>query len=91
MHAWSRDGSELLYVAPDRTLMSASIRSTGGSLQAGVPVPLFKLQIAGSVNGYDYAAAPDGRFLVNVAPSASPAAQAAPITVILNWASSFKK
>jgi Tol biopolymer transport system component len=91
---WSRDGKELFYVEPDLTLMAVSIKSTNSSLEAGVPTRLFKAPINGATlgNGRNYDVAADGRFLVNVVPSASgPAQVSAPITVILNWPAGLKK
>jgi hypothetical protein len=76
---WKQDGKELYYLAPDGTLMAASIRPTGSTLEVGVPVPLFKVPIAYAWSR-DYSVAPNGRFLVKV-----PAAEQLdpPITVIL--------
>ena len=85
---WNPDGKELFYVAPDKRLMSVEIK-TGSTVEMSAPKPLF----TSKVESYDapnrYAVAPDGqRFLVN-APAGD--ASAAPITVIVNWASGLKK
>jgi eukaryotic-like serine/threonine-protein kinase len=80
---WSRDGRELFFLAPDRTLMSVDVR--GGALfEAGVPRPVFRTQVVG-INRYDVA--PDARrFLLNV--SADPPAASA--TVVLDWLDELK-
>jgi eukaryotic-like serine/threonine-protein kinase len=83
---WSRDGSELYYVAPDATMMAARVRQSGATLAADMPVPLFKTRrVGGGVNvigyGHQYDVAPDGRFLINVEPESN----LRPITVVMNW------
>ena len=91
---WGHDGKELFYVEPDLTLMAVSIKSTRSSLEAGVPIRLFKAPINSATlgNGRNYDVAADGRFLVNVVPSSlGPPRVSAPITVILNWPAGLKK
>jgi Tol biopolymer transport system component len=83
---WSRDGSELYYVAPDATLMAVRIRRTPTTISADTPVRLFKTRrIGGGVNvigyGHQYDVAPDGRFLINVEPESN----LRPITLVMNW------
>ncbi len=83
---WRADGKELYFLAPDATLMAASVTAAGASFEAGVPVALFPTRIVdgggAAVNRRQYAVARDGRFLINQ-PVAD--ATAAPITLILNW------
>jgi Tol biopolymer transport system component len=79
---WRRDGTELFYIAPDRTI--TAVRINGGStFEAGTVTPLFKIR------GNSYAATADGRRFVTNDPigEASPL----PITVVLNWPSGLKK
>jgi Tol biopolymer transport system component len=85
---WRHDGTEIFYVAPDNTLMSVPIKvSTGQSLDAGTPAPLFRSRL--SINSYavtpkqQYAVSRDGqRFLMVISlEDATPS----PITVLLNW------
>ena len=84
---WARDGKELFYVAPDGKLMAVAISLKGGSLEAGIPVPLFQTRLTTAFGGtagnirpqYDVAA--DGRFLMNITTEETNS----PITVILNW------
>ena len=83
---WSRDGSELYYVAPDATLMAVRVRRTPTTISADAPVALFKTRrVGGGVNvigyGHQYDVAPDGRFLMNVEPESN----LRPITLVMNW------
>jgi serine/threonine protein kinase len=67
---WSRDGSELFYVARDGTLTSVALRRAAGGLEAGDPQPLFPLRVGGrggeiQMFRRSYDVSPDGqRFLV---------------------------
>jgi WD40-like Beta Propeller Repeat len=98
---WRKDGKELYYVAPDGTLMAVSISTTStGSLgttgrapELGAPVALFqpRIRYGGTLPigiSWQYAVAPDGRFLINVTAGE---AVAAPITVIQHWSAGIKK
>jgi eukaryotic-like serine/threonine-protein kinase len=83
---WSRDGSELYYLAPDATMMAVPIRQTPMTLSADAPVALFKTRrVGGGVNvigyGHQYDVSSDGRFLINVEPESNPR----PITLVMNW------
>lgn len=83
---WRADGKELFYVALDARLMAVPIQlpSTGQTIAAGRPVPLFTTHIGGALpiaSGAQYAVARDGqRFLMNTQTEDTP-----PISVILNW------
>jgi Tol biopolymer transport system component len=79
---WRRDGRELFYLAPDRSLMAASV-STVQRLDIGMPKLLFRTH-AGEVGGRNrYAVSADGqRFLIESQVS-QPASTS--ITVVLNW------
>jgi len=93
---WRPDGKELFYVAPDGRLMAVSIGvgADKQTLETGAPVPLFATRLAsgsgitGVVTKPQYAVAPDGRFLMNVAVEE---ATGSPITVVLNWDAELKK
>jgi eukaryotic-like serine/threonine-protein kinase len=89
---WSADGKELYFLAPDATLMAASVTAAGASFEAGTPVALFATRIVNggtiATNRAQYAVARDGRFLINQ-PVGD--AAAAPITLILNWNPEGKK
>ncbi|MGH9257651.1 MAG: protein kinase domain-containing protein [Vicinamibacterales bacterium] len=95
---WRRDGRELFYVAPDRRLMAVPIRLAPNTqaLDTGPPVPLFSTRLATGANiapaGFlaraQYAVAPDGRFLMNVA---ADEAVTSPITIVQNWTAALTK
>ena len=95
---WQRDGHELLYVAPDARLMAVPIRLAPDThaLEAGAPVALFPTRLATGVNiataGFQaraqYAVAPDGRFLMNIAADEP---VTSPITIVQNWTAGLKK
>jgi Tol biopolymer transport system component len=87
VHArWSRDGSELFYVAPDANLMAVQVSTAGSVFRSSAAVPLFAPRFAESAatNPFNaqYDVAPDGRFLINVAVDDL---ASSPITLILNW------
>jgi Tol biopolymer transport system component len=90
---WSRDGKELFYFAPDSMLMEASVTTTGGTFQPGVPRPLFRAAILGGTGSAPNTAwrwdiSPDGkRFLMD---TSLEEATSAPVTVLLNWQSAIK-
>jgi eukaryotic-like serine/threonine-protein kinase len=90
---WSHDGKELFYFAPDSTLMSVSVTTTGGTFQPGVPTPLFRVPVLGGAGGgagtaWRWDISPDGkRFLIN---TALEEATASPVTILLNWQSALK-
>jgi eukaryotic-like serine/threonine-protein kinase len=86
---WRGDSKELYYAAPDRKLMSVSIRSSPTKLELSSPVPLFDLAPQSGFplrQGYDVTR--DGqRFLVTSPLESSDT----PITVVVNWAAGIKK
>ncbi len=82
MPAWSRDGHELYYCAPDGRLMAAAVHAEHGFL-ADAPRPLFatNIRILAGVTRNQYDVTTDGRFLINtVAESPNTA-----ITLVQNW------
>ena len=82
---WRKDGKELYYLGPNRTIMAVDVTSTQG-FQTGAARPLFQL---GS-DRFLYDARGDGQqFLVPV--PGGGASAPSPITIVLNWASSWKK
>ena len=77
---WSRDGRNIFYVAPNRTLMSVAFDpKTGSARQARV---VFQTRIVGpNLISVQYDVAPDGRFLINSFPSGN----SSPLTMITGW------
>ena len=85
---WRRDGRELFYINPDRTLMSVEVKS-GATFESGVPKPLFDTRVESYTNNNRYAVSPDGqRFLINVPVEAQ---TSTPITIVLNWPTALKR
>ncbi|MDO8677508.1 MAG: protein kinase [Acidobacteriota bacterium] len=85
---WRPDGKELFFdVSGQLTVVDLTGTIPGTAFKAGVPTPLFRgLQ---NLPPHNYDVAPDGRrFLVLSAPSLL--AEAAPITVVVNWMSGLK-
>ena len=76
---WRKDGKELFFVAPDGTMMAASVETTKG-FAAGVPQPLFRTHLGGEgVDNRPYAVTKDGqRFLI-------PILAAQPLRVVMDW------
>lgn len=80
---WSRDGTQLFYIAPDKKLMAVSFEPSSG--RAGPPRELFQTRIVRvSLAGFQYDVAPNGRFLINSLPAGSP-----PLTLLVGIASLF--
>jgi Tol biopolymer transport system component len=77
---WNRNGHELFFVGPQRTLSVASVRVVDGRFNVVETHPLFDLRLSGPAV---YDVAPDGqRFLVHTR-DREPAI--APITLVVNW------
>jgi Tol biopolymer transport system component len=90
--AWSRNGRELFYLAPDRSLMSVVVRP-GSTFETGPPSRLFETRMSAAFNPTftrnQYVVSADGqRFLIN---QASPSAPPSPITVVVNWEAALKR
>ena len=79
--AWSRDGQELYYVAPDLTMMAVSVTLEGAVPSLGPPVAVFPTRIVRHA-GRSFDVGPDGRFLINTRPDD---VATTPITLIQNW------
>jgi eukaryotic-like serine/threonine-protein kinase len=86
---WRRDGGELYYVTPDRTLTSVAVRAADGRLEFGKPAPLFRAPIAAPSWGRNhYQPSADGqRFLVNVL-KPNELKDSPELVVVLDWAQS---
>jgi Tol biopolymer transport system component len=88
---WRRDGKELFYLSADGKMMAAVVK-TGDSFEAGSPVALFQTHRRQPVSAQDffsYDVSDDGqRFLIATKVDE---ANAAPLSVLLNWASEMEK
>ena len=88
---WRGDGKELFYLTPDGTLMAADVKTSTG-FEASTPVPLFLThprQPLSAMDFFSYDVTADGqKFLVN---TKTDTANAAPLSVILNWSSEMEK
>jgi eukaryotic-like serine/threonine-protein kinase len=83
---WSRNGKELVYLAPEGNLMSVDVGVAGSAFQTGTAQRLFKL--AGS--SWDVSA--DGQRFLVAAPASSGAAPASvPFHVVMNWTGLLKR
>jgi Tol biopolymer transport system component len=90
MPVWSRDGSELFFIAGDGQLMSSPIKAGGGTFEFGAPKALFKTRMLADIgSSHEFDVSPDGqRFLIGTLIGDS---KAPPPTVILNWTALLKK
>ncbi len=80
---WHPDGSALYYVAPDTNMMRVDVE-TGENFEAGIPEPIFQVNLRPITQDSRYWLAPDGeRFLMlgSLQGESTP-----PTTVVLNWA-----
>jgi serine/threonine protein kinase len=82
---WSRDGTELYFIAPDAKLMAAGVRAATSHLDVAPPAALFQTQrMGGGLNvighGHQYDVTADGRFLINVDGDTT----SVPITLLIN-------
>jgi Tol biopolymer transport system component len=89
---WSKDGREIYYISPERTLMAASIVLGGETPKVSDPRPLFGNEALrwnwGNRNQASYEVASDGRFLVAVS-AEDPGAR--PVVAVLDWTAGLPK
>ena len=81
---WRRDGRELYYIAPDRSLMAVTIRAESGVLQPALPTRLFEAPPVGAdwARGQFAPNADGSRFLFNArVQDRTPVG----LTVVLQW------
>jgi Tol biopolymer transport system component len=77
--AWSRDGKEILFIAPDKKMMVVKFDAKNQSVSS--PEMLFQTRIvAPNYVSRQYDVTADGRFLINSLPEGS----AAPVTLVTN-------
>jgi serine/threonine protein kinase len=88
---WRRDGKELFFLAPDATIMACPV-TIGNSFESGSPVALFQAHRRIPISSQDlfsYDVSADGqRFLIAIKIDDS---SAAPLSIVLNWASGMEK
>jgi Tol biopolymer transport system component len=79
---WRRDGKELYYLTPDRTLMAVAVDLSAVQPRIGAPAPLFRTRVARGGAAREYAVSSDGRFLIGTVDEdrRSPS-----VIVLLNW------
>jgi Tol biopolymer transport system component len=90
---WRKDGTELFYIAGDRTLMAVPMKLAGSAsepLQVGQPERLFPMLFVDTfIVGRSYEVSRDGQRFLMSAPVNG--ATAPPLTVVLNWQTQLKK
>jgi Tol biopolymer transport system component len=88
---WRQDGKELFYLSAEGKMMAVAV-TAGPSFAAGSPVTLFQTHRRQPVSSLDvssYDVSGDGqRFLIDAKVDE---ANAAPLSVLLNWASEMEK
>jgi Tol biopolymer transport system component/tRNA A-37 threonylcarbamoyl transferase component Bud32 len=88
---WRQDGKELFYLSADGKMMAVTV-TTGASFKAGSPAALFQTHRRRPLSFLDvfsYDVSGDGqRFLIATKVDE---ANAAPLSVLLNWASEIEK
>ncbi len=88
---WRRDGKELFYLSGEGKMMAVALK-TESNFEAGPPVALFQTHTRQQISFMDvfsYDVTGDGqRFLINTKVDEP---NAAPLSVILNWASEMEK
>jgi Tol biopolymer transport system component len=88
---WRQDGKELFYLSAEGKMMAAAV-TAGASFEAGSPVALFQTHRRQPVSASDvfsYDVSGDGqRFLIITKVDET---TAAPLSILLNWASEMEK
>ena len=82
---WRGDGRELFFIAPDGSVMSASV-TPGAKFDFAAPRLLFKTGLTADQFAQRFVATADGnRFLFNMLPEGDKAATTTTLQVVLNW------
>jgi serine/threonine protein kinase/Tol biopolymer transport system component len=88
---WRQDGKELFYISADGKMMAVAV-TTGATFEASSPVALFQThrrQPVSTQDVFSYDVSGDGqRFLIATKVDE---ANAAPLSILLNWASEMEK
>jgi len=77
-----RNPKEIVYVAPDQTMMSVPVTGAGPAFSASLPVPLFKIDVP-SGPGQPFDVTADGTRFIVAARVQSPLPPS--INIIVNW------
>jgi eukaryotic-like serine/threonine-protein kinase len=82
---WRRDAKELLYISPDRKMMSVAIDGASGSLKFDPPRPLFSIPLVADqgTSIYTYDIAPDGQRFLVISPTRE--TRGLPLNIRLHW------
>jgi serine/threonine protein kinase len=89
---WRQDGRELFYVSADGKMMAVPVKTTIAGFEAGSPVALFQTRRRQPISAQDvfsYDVSGDGRKFMIATKVDEP--NAAPLSVLLNWASELEK
>ena len=85
---WAHDGSELFYLAADKSLMSAKVKPARATFEVEPPRVMFPVAIRQYDGPAAYPVAPDNkRFLVDTAVSEADRS----LVVVLNWAADLAR
>ena len=84
---WSPDGREI-YFLRSGTMMAASVKAAGSSLEVGVPVRLFDTR---PTNYIPYDVLKDGTFVVNALAASGTPGTPTTLRVLLNWETLVRK
>jgi dipeptidyl aminopeptidase/acylaminoacyl peptidase len=89
---WRGDGREIFYLAPDRTLMAASVNLDGARFEPSSPAVLFKTRAAGPLATglrFNYDVSDDGQRFLIASETGDPTS--ASIHVIVNWTAELER
>jgi hypothetical protein len=88
---WRADGAELFFLTPSGAVMAVAVGTGARTLEAGLPQPLFQINVAASASGSAFQPSADGqRFVVAEHPTTL-TGTAEPLTVVLNWTSALPR
>jgi hypothetical protein len=89
---WSREGKELLFLAPDGTVMSAEVTATAPAFVAKIPQSLFRKSVVQTEpigpSAFHWDVTADGKKFLIATKSAS---ADEPATIVQNWPAALSK
>jgi Tol biopolymer transport system component len=86
---WRGDGKELFYLSPDKKLMAAELKESGGSLQVLSVQQLFQAHTLATLRGSHYDVTRDGNRFVFLGVTGDETS--APLNIVVNWNVELKK